>query len=460
MKFWRQNKKILSCLAAAFIAMSFSRPIPAAEAQQASPGITSVSQSANQFAFDLYAKLRAAGDANLFFSPQSISTALAMTYSGARGETAAQMSKALHFTLTGDKLAKAEAALLKQLNEAGKKGVYQLNIANRLWGQKGYKFLDDFLNTLRDDYDADLEQLDFASQTEQARQTINTWVEKATSGKIKDLIPRGALNSATSLVLTNAVYFKGNWEHQFQSDFTKSAPFSVSADKKIDVPLMYQKAHFQFGKKKLSSGEGIEILALPYKDQELSMVLLLPDQIDGLSALEKELTADSFKKWSDGLGTPEVKVWLPKFKMSAQFDLSDPLSALGMPLAFSPDKADFSGMDGKRDLYITSVVHKAYVDVNEQGTEAAAATGVIVGAMAMRAPRKRSVPITRLSSSFAIIVRGRFYSWAALPTQVPSIKANYVVEPARPLVCRIIARNRLTQQTWLSKVVSRELPTV
>jgi serpin B len=277
----------------------------------------------------------------------------------------------------------AQAALIKQLNDAGKSGLYQLSIANRLWGQEGHHFLEAFLKTLRDDYQADLQQLDFQTQPEQARQTINQWVEQATQGKIKDLIPQGLLNEMTRLVLTNAVYFKGKWQQPFKPDATQPAPFFLSAGKQADVPLMYQKQHCRFGKFDLAGQAGLQVIELTYQGDELSMVVLLPNQKDGLSALEKQLSVDNLKQWTTKLAQPEVKIWLPKFKLSAEFQLRDVLTDLGMPLAFTPHRADFSGMDGQHDLYISAVVHKAYVDVNEEGTEAAAATGVgVVGAMA------------------------------------------------------------------------------
>jgi serpin B len=357
----------------------------AAAPQPTDTNVASVVGSSNQFALDLYAKLGAASEDNLFFSPQSISTALAMTYAGARSDTAAEMGKVLHLDLSPDNLSLAQATLIKQLNDAGSSGQFQLSIANRLWGQQGHHFLEGFLKTLRDDYQADLQQLDFQTQPEQARQTINQWVEQATQGKIKDLIPQGLLNEMTRLVLANAVYFKGKWQQPFKPDATKSAPFFLSADKQSDVPLMYQQQHCRFGKFDLADHTGLQVIELPYQGDELSMVVLLPHQTGGLSALEKQLSVDNLKQWTSKLAQPEVKISLPKFKLSAEFQLRDILTDLGMPLAFAPDKADFSGMDGQHDLYISAVVHKAYVDVNEEGTEAAAATGVVSRAMAMPA---------------------------------------------------------------------------
>ncbi len=379
-----------------FLALAMMTPhfISAAEANKPEPGVKAVAAAGNQFAFDLYAKL-SGPKGNLFFSPSSISSALAMTAAGARGETATQMAGVLHFDSIprsdgGNAIHTAMGQLINQLNAGGKQGAYQLSIANRIWGQQGFKFLDAFLNTLRTDYGAELVQLDFG-QAKAARKKINTWVEEATNGKIKDLIPEGGVNSMTRLVLTNAVYFKGKWEEAFKEDATKPTPFFLSASDKVDVPMMFQKKHHQFGTAKFGDNHEVKILKLGYKADEkslgrgLAMVLLLPDDKAGLPDLEKQLTADNIGKWTKNLRSTEVSVWLPKFKLTQEIQLSRVLSSLGMTSAFDPDKADFSGMDGKRDLFISEVFHKSFVDVNEEGTEAAAATGVVIRAMAMPA---------------------------------------------------------------------------
>jgi serpin B len=356
------------------------------------PDGQAVANAGNRFALDLYGKL-SGPKGNLFFSPSSISSALAMTAAGARGETATQMSSVLHFdslpkTDGGKAIHTAMGQLIAQLNAGGKQGAYQLSVANRLWGQKGFQFLDSFLGILRTAYGAELVQLDFG-QAQAARQKINTWVEAATNGKIKDLIPDGGVNATTRLVLTNAVYFKGKWVDAFKADATKPAPFFLSAGDQVDVPMMYQKEHHEFGTAIFGDNHGLKILKLAYKADEqgpgrgLSMLVLLPDEQAGLGDLEKQLTADNVGKWSKDLRSAEVIVWLPKFKLTQDIQLSRVLSSLGMTSAFDPDTADFSGMDGKRDLFISEVFHKAFVDVNEEGTEAAAATGVAMRVMAM-----------------------------------------------------------------------------
>lgn len=376
-------------------------PAPAAVKSPSSPDVAAVVKGSNQFAFDLYTKLRSEEPGNLFFSPQSISTALAMTYAGARGETASQMASVLHFDLPPDKLHPAQAALLSYWNALGKQGNVQLSAANRLWGQDSYHFLDTFIRLLRTEYGAKLELVDFAKSAA-ARKAINAWVEKATSGKIKDLIPEGVLDQDTRLVLTNAVYFKGDWEDAFQKSATKPSDFFLSATEKAsDVPLMYQKERFRFHEAKVADGKGVKLLELPYKGKQLSMVVLLPEAKDGLAELEEHLTADMLDQWINAAKEREVKVWLPKFKMTDEFQLGDVLAAMGMKNAFS-GLADFSGMDGTKGLFISDVIHKAFVDVNEEGTEAAAATGIV---LELKAAAPAATPEFRADHPFALVIR-------------------------------------------------------
>jgi serpin B len=355
--------------------------------------VSAVVKGNNEFAFDLYARLRAR-DGNLFFSPNSISTALAMTSAGARGDTADEMAKALHFTLPPDRLHPAFAALLKALNAEGQKRGYQLSVANALWGQKGEGFKPDFLKLAKDDYGAGLKEVDFAHDTEAARKEINAWVERQTQDRIKDLLQPGVLDPLTRLVLTNAVYFKGDWSSPFKKDLTREEPF-LTGGGKVQAPLMHQSARFKY----LDAG-ALQVLEMPYVGKDLSMVVLLPKKADGLAELEKSLTADKLAGWLGQAREEEVEVGLPKFQATSEFSLKDQLAALGMKKAFVPGAADFSGMNGRDDLYITAVVHKAFVDVNEQGTEAAAATGVVVG---LRATPVR--PVFRADHPFVFLIR-------------------------------------------------------
>jgi serpin B len=326
----------------------------------------------NQFAFDLYAQLRDR-PGNLFFSPESISTALAMTYAGARGETAEQMARTLHFTLESEQLNHAFHALVQELNGGQKKRDYELRVANALWGQRGFGFLPSFLQLLQSSYGAGLREVDFSGDTEAARRTINAWVEQETQDKIKDLLKPGVIDSLTRLVLTNAIYFKGDWDRQFKKNLTQKQTFHLSAEQKTEVPMMHQTGMFKY----LDAG-AFQALELPYKEKELSMVVLLPREADGLTAFEQTLTPSVLDSWLARMRSEEVIVALPKFKSTSEFSLAETLSAMGMPQLFTPGQADLSGMNGKRDLFVKAVVHKAFVDVNEEGTEAAAATGVVV----------------------------------------------------------------------------------
>jgi serpin B len=333
----------------------------------------------NEFAFELYGQLDKQ-PGNLFFSPYSISTALAMTYAGARGKTAEQMAEVLHFTLPSPRLHDAFSALASELQSGGKKRTYELHVANRLWGQKGYHFLPEFLQLTKARYGAELGEVDFTHQTEKARETINKWVAQQTKDKIKDLIARSVLDPATRLVLTNATYFKGAWAHPFSEKATKKEDFHLSADKNVSVPMMHQKEDCPFYQEK-----DFSMVSLPYQGYDLAMIVLLPAKVDGLPALEKSLSEKALAGWLKKMQRRRVDLTLPKFKMTAQFRLGKVLSALGMRLAFS-SAADFSGISSEEKLKISQVIHKAYVDVNEKGTEAAAATAVIVGPTAVPLP--------------------------------------------------------------------------
>jgi serpin B len=332
---------------------------------------TQVVAGNNQFAFDLYAHL-AREEGNLFLSPASISTALAMTYAGARGQTAAEMAKTLHFTLDQQHLHPAFAALLREWKAEGKKRGYELSVANALWGQKGFGWLPDFLTVTRTNYGAGLMEVDFVGNTELARRTINDWVEQQTRDKIKELFKPGVLTSDTRLVLTNAIYFKGDWAAQFKKQDTRDEEFLLTADKKVKAPLMHRTGSYKY-----LDGGTFQALDLPYKGDDLSMLVLLPKKVDGLAELEKALSAARLGEWLGRLRKQEVVVTLPKFKMTKEFQLNRVLAAMGMPSAFDKSRADLTGMNGTGPkLFISVVVHKAFVDVNEQGTEAAAATGV------------------------------------------------------------------------------------
>lgn len=354
-----------------------------------------VAQSSNQFAFDLYGQLRRQ-EGNLFFSPASISTALAMADAGAAGETRRQMDETLHFELPPDDLNAGFAALSQLLHSRGDK--QRLSMANRLWGQKSYAFRPEFLETTRRYFGAELASLDFA-RSEQARRTINAWVEEQTQGKIADLIPPGVLDATTRLVLTNAIYFKGAWEHEFTKQATRDEAFHLSKQQETKAPMMRQTHEFRY-----AETPEAQILELPYAGGELAMVLLLPKAIDGLPELETQLSQEKVDKWLAKLKSRDVQTLLPRFKLTSQFQLSETLRTLGMALAFS-DQADFSGISAQEGLKITAVVHKAFVDVNEEGTEAAAATGVVFGPTA--APVREKPVVFRADHPFIFLIRDR-----------------------------------------------------
>jgi serpin B len=387
--------KILACCLTGLLVLI----APAAGAEKAesrgNPDAAEAVRGNTAFALDLYGRLRGR-EGNLFLSPESISTALAMTYAGARGRTAEEMAATLHFTLSPERLHPAMAALLRDLGGRTGQGGYSLSLANALWAQRGHPFLPEFLRLARDRYSAGVRELDFVNATEEARQTINDWVARQTKDKIRDLIAKGVLDASTRLVLTNAIYFKGDWTRPFPKEGTHDAPFHSGAGRDVKVPLMSQTAELGY-----LDGGTFQALELPYGSGDLSMVVFLPRKADGLADFERKLTPESLAGWLAKLHTQEVEVSLPRFRVTAEFSLKDTLTAMGMPLAFS-GSADFSGMDGSRDLHISAVVHKAYVDVNERGTEAAAATAV---AVATAAPLVTHV--FRADHPFLFLIRDR-----------------------------------------------------
>jgi serpin B len=391
-------KLLLSLLTICLISL-----VPARAAQTPAAATTdraAVVEGNNAFAVDLYGQLRSQSG-NLFFSPESISTALAMTYTGARGDTASEMAKTLHFTLPPDRLHPAMGALLSDLN--GPHDGYQLRVADALWAQQGYKFQDDFLKLNKSDYGAGFNPVDFNGATEAARLTINHWVEQKTENKIKDLLQPGVLDSLTKMVLTNAIYFKGDWRTAFPKADTEDEDFHLSAARNVKAPLMHLSEGFDY-----FDGGTFQALAIPYKGGDLSMIVFLPKDITGFPALEESLTASHMKQWLDRLHwVPEVIVTMPKFKMTRQIGLADTLGALGMPKAFDSGKADFSGMTGNRELHISAVIHKAFIDVDEKGTEAAAATAVVMMAPTAMPPRFQPPPppVFRADHPFFFLIR-------------------------------------------------------
>jgi serpin B len=346
------------------------------------------------FALDLYAKLRTK-QGNVFYSPYSISAALSMTSAGAAGETLAEMTRVLHLPADQSAAHAGFDALRQQLLAGAARGDYQLNIANALWGQQGFPFRPEFLTLTQKHYGAGLQQVDFHN-AERARQTINRWVEQQTKDKIKDLFPSGSIDASTRLVLANAIYFKGTWASQFQPNATSDAPFKANGSSK-KVPTMHQKEHFGY-----AEGEDWQALEMRYAKSTLAMNLILPRAVDGLPALEGKLTTSALGEKLQALKSEEVIVSLPRFKATLGFDLTRTLAEMGMPKAFSP-AADFSRMSSGDRLMISVVVHKAFVDVNEQGTEAAAATGV--GVKLAAAPIRQEPKVFNADHPLLVLIR-------------------------------------------------------
>ncbi len=370
------------------------------------------------FAFKLYQELVKANEDNLFYSPYSVSLALAMAYAGAKGGTTQQMADTLEFLLDPEKLHPAFNWLDTVLASRGKgaqgkdeKG-FRLNIVNAIWGQKDYEFLSTFLDVLAENYGAGLKILDFVTETERSRQTINKWVSDQTEGRIKDLIPQGAISPLTRLVLTNAIYFNAAWARPFDEKHTADGIFYLLDGEEVTVSMMKQTEMFGY-----AEGQGYQAVELPYDGSELSMVILLPAS-SKFEAFEKEFQAEKVTSIISALQPTRVTLTMPQFKFESQFGLKDTLAQMGMPIAFSPDEADFSGMIGKRELFISDVVHKSFVAVDEKGTEAAAATAVVVGVTSADPPVEVTVDrpfifVIRDIETGAVLFVGRVLNPAA-----------------------------------------------
>uniref|UniRef100_A0A3P8W096 Serpin B6 n=1 Tax=Cynoglossus semilaevis TaxID=244447 RepID=A0A3P8W096_CYNSE len=358
-----------------------------------------LSRANTEFCLDLFKKLTEKNKTgNVFFSPFSISSALAMVMLGARGNTHTQMSEQLK-----DEVHDEFNKLLKALNEPD--GQFTLCVANRLYGEKTYEFVEDFLKNSKKHYSAELESVDFMNSHEEARLNINTWVENQTQGKIKDLLVKDVVDNLTRMVLVNAIYFKGDWLKPFLEGETRDDKFRVN--KWLSL-LPYSRK--------------ITVLELPYKGREISLLILLPadmeDDSTGLEKLEKELTYDNFMNWTspDSLSTYDVEVGLPRFKMEDTYDMKDVLVSMGMKDAFDVNLSDLSGMSPGQDLALSKVVHKAFVDVNEKGTEAAAATAAVMLLTCFLSPRGTFIAdhpflyFIRHNPSNSILFAGRYCS--------------------------------------------------
>jgi len=365
------------------------------DVEPGSANVSGVVEANNKFALDFYSQIRDDED-NLFFSPWSLSAALAMTYEGARGQTAEEMQEVFHFPEDESTRLASYASLISQINKQDKE--YQLNTANALWAQEDYPFRESYMKLIQEYYSGKITNLDFKTKTEPSRLLINDWVENQTNDKIQDLIPQGAINPLTRLVLTNAIYFKGDWITQFNETNTQEEDFRVSPDNTVKAPMMRltgSELRFNY-----TETEKLKVLELPYKGDELSMLILLPKE-DDIDSVEQSLTVEKLKQWHSNLIEQKVDIYLPKFKLETKYFLKETLMAMGMPTAFSSG-ADFSRMDGTMDLAISQVIHQAFVEVNEEGTEAAAATAVIMELTAII-----QNPVFRADHPFIFIIQDK-----------------------------------------------------
>jgi serpin B len=363
----------------------------------------SVVEANNRFAFDLYSHLvkdpKSAGD-NIFFSPFSISSALAITYEGARGSTADEIRSVFHFPENTSLLRRGYSTTIADINSHN--ASYTLFTANALWAEKTYPFLPGYINTAQTYYSANTTNLDFINDPDDSRTIINRWVEEKTRNTIKELVPAGSITPMTRLVITDAVYFKGTWVRQFDKNKTRNADFRLSSGKSVPVPMMErtdEDAVYPYAE----TGT-VQLLKIPYehgKGNELSMLILLPKN-DDLAAAEKYLNPDNLSELQNSSASRRVMVYVPKFTLETKYTMRKTLSEMGMPTAFGD--ADFSGMDGTKILYIQEIIHQTYVDVNEEGTEAAAATAVVVwgkGAV----PAESPVPVFRVDHPFIFLIQ-------------------------------------------------------
>lgn len=362
----------------------------------------SVAEGNNRFAFDLYRHLASSPDSsgiNIFFSPYSISSALAITCEGARGTTADEIRSVLHFPRNGTGMREGFAVIDAALNRGSDN--YTLRTANALWAEETYPFLPEYVDAAGRWYGANATNLDFINDPEGSRQTINQWVEEQTEAKIRDLLPAGSIDALTRLVITNAIYFKGTWGQQFDPNETTDDEFRVGPNETVQVRMMQrtdEDAVFGY-----TETGALQALELPYAhgdETRLSMLVLLPKG-DNLTAVEESLDAGMVAELRDSLDSQRVKVYFPKFTLEAEYSLPRTLAAMGMPTVFTGD-ADLSGMDGTRNLFVSDVVHKAFVDVNEEGTEAAAATGVVVNLAS--APLDDTTPVFKADHPFVFMI--------------------------------------------------------
>jgi serpin B len=341
---------------------------------------TTIPEGNNKFAFKLYHELKNNEDKNIIYSPFSISTALAMVYAGARNETADQMRMVLNFQ-PGEKFNFEYKNLLETLSDSSQNHI-KLNIANGIWAQENFNFYDSYLDLVKTKYYSELKKVDFIDQAarESATVDINNWIEDKTNGKIKDVLNRNSLDSFTRMVLVNAIYFYGDWAQPFQKEFTHPQNFFLSEKSSVNVPFLSRLGRYNYYEDSI-----FKAIEIPYKENKVSMLIFLPKDRNGIAAFDTLFDYRYYLKVINNLKSDEVSLVFPKFTTTYREELEDILPKMGMPLAFSPLEADFSGMcDIREQLYIKKVIHQAFIKVTEEGTEAAAATVVIMRAGSAR----------------------------------------------------------------------------
>jgi len=385
-------KQIIALLLFTLLLGCSQKFITADDSGSTPEGVAEVVQGNNQLAFDLYGQFeQEVGDGNIFFSPYSISVALTVAYEGARGQTAEEMETVLHIPADAAFRQPNFAHIYNQLNEGDKD--YKLSTANGLWAQQDYPFRQDYTATIESYYGGRVTNLDFSKSAEAAK-TINTWVEGQTNDRIKDLLDPSQVNGAR-LVITNAIYFKGDWLKEFDKKKTRDDTFTTGSGAAVQVPMMQltgENARFNY-----AGTVDVQVLELPYKGKELSMLVILPKE-----GAEPELTLENLAMWRAMMHSQSVNVYLPRFTFETKYYMADTLKQMGMNMPFS-GSADFSGMtEYQTGLYISEVIHQAFVEVNEEGTEAAAATAVVMEDLA--APHKTSIEF-RADHPFTFVIQ-------------------------------------------------------
>jgi len=392
---------VFGIIAFAMLALSisgcFAPPPPFNPGNNTVPGAAgTVAEGNNRFAMDMYSQLKNESG-NVFLSPFSISTALAMTYEGANGSTASEMSSVLHLPQNDTERREGYATLIYKINNGG--GKSELSTANALWLQKDRPLLGSYTQDVMQYYGGNTSLLDFRSDPEGSRSLINSWVENRTNDRIRNLIPEGLITPSTKLVLINAVYFKGEWVRQFNETDTEDGDFRTGILSSKKVRLMHSTDVFNY-----MENDKLQMLEMPYSGANLSMLVLLPKN-DDMGSLESSLSVDNLESWKQSLEEQSVQVYMPKFKFEKSYMLGDTLQSMGMKQAFE-DSADFSKMTGAKDLKIDVVVHKAFVEVDEKGTEAAAATAVIMGPTAAAPGHEPPpIPVFRADHPFIFIIQ-------------------------------------------------------